>query len=347
MTSGKTILLIGNHFNSGGLNVNTWNDFPTHISNFGWKVIKTSNYRNRIIRLIDMLVTIFIRRKEYQVAEIDVYSGKAFLWADLCSRLLRKIRKPFVLTLHGGNLPQFAKRNKNRISKLLNRAHIIVSPSKFLIEQFKTIRQDIIIINNPIDLSLYKYRHTAIPMPHLLWVRAFHEIYNPQIVPEMIHYLATKWADIQITMIGPDKGDGSLNRMLEKAKEKNVVDRIILTGGVPKEKIPYYLGLGDIFINTTNIDNTPVSVIEAMACGLCVVSTNVGGIPYLVRDGIEGILVPPDDSVAIAKAVERILTEPGLAETLSANARLKAEEFDWDLVVPQWNKVFSDLLIDG
>jgi glycosyltransferase involved in cell wall biosynthesis len=101
---------------------------------------------------------------------------------------------------------------------------------------------------------------------------------------------------------------------------------------------------GDIFLNTTNVDNTPVSVLEALACGLCVVSTDVGGIPYLLEHEEDALLVPPDDAEAMAAAVRRVLTEPGLAERLSRNARKKAEGFDWSVVLPQWERLLLEVL---
>jgi glycosyltransferase involved in cell wall biosynthesis len=93
---------------------------------------------------------------------------------------------------------------------------------------------------------------------------------------------------------------------------------------------------GDIFLNTTNVDNTPISVIEAMACGLCVVSTNVGGLPYLLENEEDALLVAPGDPEAMATAVRRLLTDAELAERLSRNARRKAEQFDWSVILPRW-----------
>jgi glycosyltransferase involved in cell wall biosynthesis len=91
------------------------------------------------------------------------------------------------------------------------------------------------------------------------------------------------------------------------------------------------------------VDNTPVSVLEAMACGLCVVSTRVGGIPYLLQHGRDALLVPPNDPEAMAAAVRRVLTEPALAESLSHNARLKAEQFDWSAILPQWQALLASV----
>ena len=121
-----------------------------------------------------------------------------------------------------------------------------------------------------------------------------------------------------------------------------VLDRITFPGPVPKDTIPQWLNRGDIFLNTTHVDNMPVSVLEAMACGLCVVSTNVGGIPYLLEGGRDALLVPADDEAAMATAVRRLVTEDGLAEQLSENARKKVEPFDWSNILPKWEKIFHE-----
>jgi glycosyltransferase involved in cell wall biosynthesis len=148
-------------------------------------------------------------------------------------------------------------------------------------------------------------------------------------------------------MFGPDWGDGSLQQMQSEARFLGVEERIGLPGRVPKAAVSKSLHQGDIFLNTTNVDNTPVSVLEAMACGLCVVSTNVGGIPYLLEHERDALLVPPDNPEAMAKAVHRILTEPGLAESLSQNARKKVEQFDWAVVLPQWERLFGDVAFES
>jgi glycosyltransferase involved in cell wall biosynthesis len=113
---------------------------------------------------------------------------------------------------------------------------------------------------------------------------------------------------------------------------------------VPKADISVWMQRGDIFLNTTNTDNTPISVLEAMACGLCVVSTNVGGIPYLVRHEYDALLVPPDDADAMTAAVQRLLNDPALAARLSAQAQQSARQFDWSIILPQWERLFAQVI---
>jgi glycosyltransferase involved in cell wall biosynthesis len=101
------------------------------------------------------------------------------------------------------------------------------------------------------------------------------------------------------------------------------------------------LAQADIFLNTSNVDNTPVSVIEAMATGLCIVSTEVGGVAYLCARGKEALLVPVDDANAMASAVRSILTDPSLSKRLSRAARAKAEGFGWSEVLPKWEGLLN------
>lgn len=316
-------------------------DLAERLRLSGWMVITASHKPGRSARLVHMLKTTWSHRHTYAVAQIDVYSGPAFIWAEAVCTTLQRLGKPYILTLHGGNLPEFALRCKERMYYLLSRAAVVTTPSLYLREAMQAYRSDIHLLPNPINLSLYTYSNRNHPAPYLIWLRAFHQIYNPSMAPRVLAKLIPNFSESKLTMIGPDKGDNSLQLTMRVADELGIRGRLSLPGSVAKAAVPACLGQGDIFLNTTNVDNTPVSVIEAMACGLCVVSTNVGGIPYLLDDGNDALLVPPEDPEAMAVAVRRILIEPGLAARLSHNARKKAEQYDWSAVLPQWEELLQ------
>jgi glycosyltransferase involved in cell wall biosynthesis len=221
---------------------------------------------------------------------------------------------------------------------------VVTTPSAYLREQMQSYRSEMRLIPNPLDVGKYEFRLRAEPKPDLIWLRAFHEIYNPSLAPRVLSELRAYFPAAHLIMMGPDKGDGSLARVRSAVDKWRLADAVSLAGPVQKSEIPTALNRGDIFLNTTNFDNTPVSVLEAMACGLCVVSTNVGGIPYLLRDGHDALLVPPNEPCAMVATVRRILTEPGLAERLSRNARSKAEGFDWSIILPQWEKILDEVV---
>ena len=144
-------------------------------------------------------------------------------------------------------------------------------------------------------------------------------------------------------MFGPDKGDGSLEQVKSEVRRLDLEGRVGVPGAVPKTGVPAALNSGDIFLNTTNYESFGVSVMEAAACGLCIVSTNVGELSLLWQDGHDALLVQPGDAKAMAAAVRRILSEPGLAERLSRNARAKAERFDWSVILPQWEALLLEV----
>ena len=337
------LLFIGNHFTDNQNNRNIWHDLSTQLCHAGHKVLITSRHKNKFLRLADMLVTVWRKKEKYELAEIDVFSGYAFIWAYLSGRLLKFIGKPFVLTLHGGNLPEFSKQHPALVQQLMGRASAVVAPSGYLLEAMQPYRKDIKLIPNAIDIDCYPSIEKDTLKPYLIWLRAFHQIYNPELAIRVLALLKEECPSARLIMIGPDKGDGSLERTRNLVKSLMLTDSVEFPGRVSKSEVPAYLNKGGIFINTTNFDNTPISVIEAMACGLCIVTTNVGGIPYLVEDGKEALLVPPNDSKAMAAAITRILREPDLAERLNTNARKKAEQFDWSIILPQWQDLFTEL----
>lgn len=341
------VIMIGNHLPASSGNINVWHYLAERLRRNGWQIITTSAKTNKARRLLDMLFSEWRRRKNYSLAQIDVFSGQAFIFAYLSGQLLSLIGKPFVLTLHGGGLPDFFQKHPRLVRNLFSKATEIVTPSGYLQEAFGSIRSDIRLIPNPIDLSSAKFRLRDAPKPNLIWVRAFHAIYNTQMAIRTLKTLVSSGINAHLLMLGPDKGDGSLTDTLQLAKNLNVDQFVQIVGGVPHWQIPEWLDKADIFINTTNYDTAPRSVLEAMANGLCVVSTNVGGIPFLVKDGIDCLLVEPNDHDGMADAIRRILTEPQLAENLSANAQKSTEDLDWSAILPQWENLFFEISKKG
>lgn len=339
-----TILMIGNYLSQPKHNRNIWNDLAERLAEDGWGVLTTSHQENQVLRLLDMLQTILFRRKQYALAQIDVFSGKAFVFAELCSSLLRWIGKPVLLNLHGGGLLEFSGKHPRRVKTLLERASMVVTPSTFIQEGLQAFHPNIRIIPNPIDISKAVFRPRSGLQAQLIWLRAFHAVYNPTLAVRVLHQLAEEFPGAYLTMIGPDKGDGSLQLCIQQARLLGVEKSVSIMNGIPHELVTEYMNRADIFINTTNYDVAPRSVLEAMACGLCVVSTNVGGMHWLVEDGQDGLLVPPDDPQAMTAAIKSILVDSALASRLSTKARQKAESLDWRYILPIWNEVLSALI---
>jgi glycosyltransferase involved in cell wall biosynthesis len=337
----RTILMVGNFLSRSVSTRSVCEDLAERLESSGWTVLTTSDQVGKVGRLLDMLWSIWRWRHSFAVAQVDVFSGPAFIWAESVCRLLRMLRKPYVLTLHGGNLPQFAQNSPQRVQRVFEAAALVTTPSRYLQEKMRCYRNDLELLPNPLDLGRYEFALRKQPQPRLVWLRAFHQIYNPVLAIQTLAKLVDAFPEVSLAMVGPDKKDGTLPGVLQRAKELGVTDRLTCVGGISKLDVPKALAAGDVFLNTTNVDNTPVSVLEAMACGLPVVTTNVGGIPYLARNEEEALLVPPNDPVSMTEAVRRVLTEPGLAERLSRNGRACSEKCDWSVVLPRWESILT------
>jgi glycosyltransferase involved in cell wall biosynthesis len=335
------VLIVGNFLSEHGLARGVCEELAPRLRSLGWKVLTTSRCLSRPLRLVDMLSTVWLHRKDYDVAQVDVFSGAGFRWAEAVCWLLRRVGRPYVLTLHGGALPEFAAGQQRRVQKLLNSAAAVTVPSPYLLNRMAKYRSDLLLIPNALDLAAYPRRHNVSLQPRLLWLRAFHDIYAPEIAVQAIARLKAEFPSLHLKMVGADKGDNSLQITLALARSCGVEAQVEVRKPVRKALVPDLLATGDIFLNTSRVDNMPVSVLEAMASGMCVVSTEAGGIPFLLKSGQNALLVPVDDDAAMAAAVRLLLTDKALAVRIRNAALTTVRTYDWGVVLPQWQSLLT------
>ena len=158
----------------------------------------------------------------------------------------------------------------------------------------------------------------------------------------VISDLIKNYPDAELCMVGPNK-DGTMKNCILLCERLNILNNVKFMGLLSKDewiKLSYEY---DIFINTTNYDNMPVSIIEAMALGFPIVSTNVGGLRYLHEDGTDALLVEKNDISQMVKYITRIIDNSKIAKELSINARKKAEDFDWYQVKSHWVNLLNTI----
>lgn len=333
------ILYIGNKLNKHGLNKTTIETLSQNLKEEGYDVVSVSNKRNFVFRLFEMAKATFLA-KNISYILIDTYSTKAFWYALICSQIARIRKIKYIPILHGGNLPNRLKNNPFLSKLIFKNAYVNVAPSGYLQHEFeKAGFTNVVLIPNTIEIDNYLFKKRGQIQPKLLWVRAFASIYNPEMAIKVVSELQKEFPKATLTMVGPDK-DGSLEKCQQLAKTLNV--EVIFTGKLSKEEWWKLSEDYDIFINTTHFDNTPISVMEAMALGLPIISTNVGGIPFLVENNQEAFLVDNNDEKAMLEAVKNLLQNTITVQNITANARSKAESYDWEKVKNHWN----DLLLN-
>lgn len=338
------ILFIGYFLSNFGYGRCVCEDLSTRFQERDYRIVTTSSVTNRYVRLLDMVTTIIRRRRDYQVASVEVYNGLAFNWAEIACAVLRLLNKPYVITLHGARMLQFTQRRPSRVRRLLQEADLVTTPSQLFQQEFSNWRSDIIYLPNAIDVDMYQYKLRKNPAPRMGWLRKFEQNYNPLLAVETLFLLKKDFPTVKMVMGGADSHDGSSDDVRQFVQKHELAEHLKITGFVARSQIPQWFSQSDIYINTTTVESFGIAVMEAAASGLCIVTTNVGELGHLWRDGEDALLVPSNDPGAMADAVRRILTNPDLAIRLSANARSKAENYDWSVILPQWESVFRNLV---
>lgn len=306
----------------------------------GYQVVCSSAKKGKISRLLDMLMTLIKHRKSADWVLIDTFSTLSFYYAFFIGLLAQFLKLPYIPILHGGNLPKRLDTSPLLSKSLFTHSFTNVSPSLYLEFEFIKRGYHTKHIPNSIDLQLYPFTSRKQFKPKLLWVRALAEIYNPMLALQVVAVLKKQYPNIELCMVGPDKENMKQN-LERKAIELDVMKHITFTGVM--ENITWH-NLSkefDIFINTTNADNMPVSILEAMALGLPVVSTSVGGMSYLIESDKDGILVAPNNAAAMANAISAIIENEQKSMQIATVARKKVEQLDHSLVIKQWKALLN------
>ncbi|MCF6294177.1 MAG: glycosyltransferase family 4 protein [Flavobacteriaceae bacterium] len=334
----KNILYIGNKLNNKHFNPSSAHTLGTLLESEGYNLFYASSKSNKLFRLIDMLKACFKYSAKVDFVLIDTYSTLNFFYAFFTSQLCRLLKLKYIPILHGGNLPMRLD-NSSMLSRLIfSNSYQNIAPSNYLTEEFSARGYSTIFIPNVLEIKDYKFLEREIVSPKLLYVRAFSKIYNPELAIKVLDMLLELYPNALLCMVGPEK-DESLQVCKSLVKSLKLENHVEFTGVLPKLRWHKKSEDYNIFINTTNFDNTPVSVMEAMALGLPIVSTNVGGMPYLISDKKDGLLVDKNDADEMVNAVKYIIDNQEFARQIAVNARHKVEQFNWEQVKKLWFNV--------
>jgi len=308
------ILLIANYKPSvGGISgqieilLKHFNDNKNQIDLF--------NTKDNIFKRILMPFVLFIKGRKYDIFHIHGCSFFGFFPIVIGVIIGSLLKKKIIITYHGGELYEFINKYKTKVMYYLNKADIITVPSKYL----QNILNDNSIKSKYLpniirDDNVY-FKKRDILKPNLIVTRTLDEVYNIPLVIMTFKDLKKVVPDAKLKIVG----DGKLkNEIFELVKKENI-DDIEFVGRVPNSKIGEILNTSDIFINPSNKDNMPLSLFEALACGLAVISTNVGGIPDYITDGINGFLIEPNNKEQLTNKILYVLNNQAEVQKIIDN----------------------------
>ena len=247
--------------------------------------------------------------------------------------------KPVVLNYHSGEAPDHLARSRFARWLLRDVAAINVVPSRFLQEVFSRFGLRATVVFNSIDLDRFPYRPRAIVSPRVLSTRNFEPLYNVACTLRAFAHIQQQHPDATLTLIGAGSQDTALRALAATLRLR----RVTFAGRVAPADMPAFYADAGVYVQTPSIDNMPLSVLEAFASGLPVVSTRVGGVPSILTDGVHGLLADDDDDRGVAAHVVELLANPGRAQTLAEAAHATCRAYEWRAVRDGWLTVYRQV----
>jgi glycosyltransferase involved in cell wall biosynthesis len=248
---------------------------------------------------------------------------------------------PVVVNYRGGEADAFLARSLWTVRATIARARLLIVPSEYLRDVFAKYGMRTRIVPNIVDVNRFARKPYRAPhkCAHLIITRNLEAIYDIGVAIRAFAIIRQTYPDARLTIAGT----GPERAGLEKLSVDLGVDQAIrFVGRLNREEIAELYRSADLMLNPSRIDNTPNSILEALATGVPVVTTNVGGIPYLVEDERTALLVNPADPVALAKASVRCLSDSGLARRLVANGQALVDQCIWPVVREALGEVYRD-----
>ena len=256
--------------------------------------------------------------------------------------LLKKYKIPYIISLRGGDVPGMEKGISNIHTlitpfrrRILQQAHAIIANSVGLAKASESADPfPVMVIPNGVDTNLFKpIERTANNIFTFLFVGRFQTQKNLEVVLQTFA-AAFKNKPVQLTLIG----DGPLKEvLLKQAKTLGIERQLYWLPWQTKDNLKKCYQAADCLINFSLYEGMPNVVLEAMACGLPVIASNIMGHEELIEDGETGFLVDLNNKVAFEKALITLLSDEALRKKMGAKSKLNVEDnYSWHKVAESY-----------
>ena len=300
-------------------------------------------------RLMPYLAHLWHSAGEVQLFHIMANSGWSWhLFAAPAIWIARFRGKPVVLNYRGGEADSFFNEAFFWVKPSLRRTSAIIVPSGFLEAVFEKHGFPTGIVPNIIDLSRFKARNRVIDSdlrktgwPHVIVTRNLEPIYDNATALRAFSIIRHAFPSAKLTLAGSGPDRTALEQL---AAELGMADAVTFTGRLDNEGMAEIYDSADLMINPSLTDNMPISILEALASGVPVVSTNIGGIPYLVEHEKTAMLVPARNPESMADAILSLLNDASKAKAISKAGVESVQRYTWTNVREHLFRVYEQVL---
>jgi glycosyltransferase involved in cell wall biosynthesis len=320
------------------------NSYSQNEQKNGYTIVRVGNgvsLLNKLLFPVFSLIKIRQFKPDIVHGIMESYAGGALV---LCKYFFPKAKR--ILTLQSGDLDDAKKQSKFLIKiffKIIHFApHKITAISNFLAKRAINLgvkKENVFVIPNGVDLSRFskseeKIKDRVVYVGRLSWEKG-------------LNYLIEAWVSVikavpsaKLVIIGEGKEREAIKKMI---KELKITDSVILTGNLAYEKVPSEIKRSEIFVCPSLAEGLGIVFIEAQACGVPPIGTRVGGIPDVIQDGENGLLIEPKNSDQIRDAILKLLNDKELAKRLGERGLETCKRFEWKKILEEIDEIYQDI----
>lgn len=297
-------------------------------------------YVRTIITSALYVASLLWRAPRYDVLHVFSASYFSFLLAPTPAILAAKLySKKSLLNYRSGECEDHLTRWRRTTLPVLRAVDMIVTPSNYLVDVFARFGLEARAVHNIVESDRFRFRPRPRLRPVFLSNRNLEPLYNVGCTLRAFARIQAHCPEASLVIAG----DGSERAALERLARELNLRGVEFLGRVAPEEMPALYAKADIYLNSPNIDNMPNSILEAYASGLAVVTTDAGGIPYIVRHEETGLMVARDDAEALATCALRLLEDDALAQRIISNARDECRKYTWAATREAWLNLYHEI----
>jgi glycosyltransferase involved in cell wall biosynthesis len=277
---------------------------------------------------------------KYDVIHVFSASYFSFVLAPTPAILVSKLYdKKVLLNYHSGEAQDHLQRWRRTAIPTVKLVDSVVVPSEYLVRVFAEFGIKAKAIVNLIDTSKFRFRDRKFLSPTFLSNRNLEVHYGVDRVLRAFAIVQQHYPEATLVVAG----DGSQRSALETLATHLELRNLRFLGQIDPDSIMELYDSADIFLNGSEIDNQPLSILEAFACGLAIVTTGAGGIPDIVTDGVTGFVVPCGDYERLAERALQLLKQPEVARKMIAQGLAECRKYSWEAVKESWMEAYGTL----
>ena len=330
------ILIVANYKeNSGGISVQV-KSIVSHLVEDGHlaTIFTTSgSLMNKMIYPFALL----LKGRDYDVFHIHCCSYRGFFPAVLGIMIGKLLKKTIILTYHGGDADAFFNKRTRFVKFFLSRTDTNVVLSKYHGMVFKKYDLPYVVIPNVFEYDEEHFRLRSEICPKFICIRSHTETYNIKCIIDAFSKVKQVYESATLTLIG----DGLQHQELKDYAAQLDVNDIVFLGRIPNARIFEHLDNSDIMLSSPVIDNMPISLLEGFSAGLLVISSNVGGVPFMIENGKNGLLFESGNSNDLCGKMVWALEHQENSKEMILSAKDSLRAYSWDIVGSRLYSIFN------